>query len=90
MAIGVPAAQLRWATGLDHTSVSRNDADGWYRRALAMDSASSTKRVTRLAVSHLSATERDAVHTLTPDYERGTDADDDLLSPMMWSVMATA
>lgn len=88
MVIGLPAAQLMWVAGVDPTSVSRNDADGWYRRALAVDSTSSAKRVIRLAVSHLSATERDAIHGLTPDHERRTEADGDLISPMMWSVMA--
>jgi nodulation protein A (NodA) len=86
--IGLPTAQLRWAPGLDPLSVPRNDPDGWYSRALAVDSTSSAKRVTRLAVSHLSATERDAIHALTPDHERRTDADGGFLSPMMWSVMA--
>jgi hypothetical protein len=53
-----------------------------------VDSSSSAKRVIRLPVSHLSATERDAIYALTPDHERRTDADGELISPMMWSVMA--
>ena len=88
MAIGLPAAQLRWVAGLDPTSVSRNDPAGWYGRALAVDSTSPAKHVIRLAVSHLSATERDAIHALTPDHEHRSKADADLISPMMWSVMA--
>ena len=88
MAIEVPAAQLRWVHGLDPTSVSLNDPAGWYRRALAVDSRSSAKHVIRLAVAHLSITERDAIHALTPDHDCRSEAEADRISPMMWSVMA--
>ena len=90
MAIELPTAPLKWAPGLDPTRVSWNDPAGWYRLALAVDSASSAKHVIRLAVCHLSATERDAIRTLTPHHEPRTkpEADPDFMSPMMWSVMA--
>ena len=88
MAVGLPAAELRWAPALDPTSVSRNDPAGWYRRALAVDSASSAKHVIRLAASHLSPAERDSIRSLTPDHDRQNTSDADLNSPMMWSVMA--
>jgi GNAT superfamily N-acetyltransferase len=86
--IGVPAAQLRWVSALDPTSVSRDDPAGWYRRALAVDSASSGNYVIRLAVCHLSASERDAIRTLTPDGEVPSAADAEAASAMTWSVMA--
>lgn len=88
MAIELSSAELRWAPGLDPASVSRSDPAGWYRRALAVDSAGSTKHVIRLAVCHLSGTERDAIRTLTPDLESPAETDADHISPMMWSVMA--
>src|SRR5947209_5232983 len=87
-AIGVPAAPLRWATGIDPTSVPRNDRANWFGRALAVDSESSARHVIRLAVSHLSTTERDSIRKLTPDREGNTQADTGSASPIMWSVMA--
>lgn len=88
MAIGGPAAHLRWQPALDPTSGSWNDPAGWYRRALAVDSASSGKQVIRLAVSNLSDNERDAIRTLTPGGVVRSETDADLLSPPTWSVMA--
>jgi hypothetical protein len=88
MTIAVPTAPLAWAPGLDPASLSRNDPEGWYRRALAVDSASAAKQVLRLSVSHLSATERNAIHALVPDDECHSEVASDLVSPMMWSVMA--
>src|SRR5579859_5728689 len=87
-AIGLPAAQVRWVPGIDPTSVSRHDRTNWYGRALAVDSASSAKHVIRLAVSQLSATERDAIRGLMPGCERQTEANAGSSSPMMWSVLA--
>lgn len=86
--VEVPAAQLRWAPGLDPTSVPRNDRANWFGRALAVDSASPAKYVVRLAACHLSATEREAVRILTPDQDGNTEANASSVSPMMWSVMA--
>jgi GNAT superfamily N-acetyltransferase len=88
MTVGVPALPLRWVAARDPSSVSRDDPGGWYRHALAVDSASSGKHVIRLAVSHLSASERDALRTLTPDGEIRSEADADVASAMTWSVMA--
>jgi GNAT acetyltransferase-like protein len=86
--VGLPAAQLKWVPGLDPTSVPRNDRANWFGRALAVDSASTAKHVIRLAASHLSATERDAIRILTPDHDGNTEADAGSVSPMMWLVMA--
>lgn len=88
MAIGFPTAQLRSAPGLDPACVSRTDSAGWYQRALAVASASSSKHVVHLAACHLSATERDAIRDLTPDHGPLTEADAGRISRMMWSVMA--
>ncbi len=86
--IGLPAAQLKWTPGLDPISVARNDRANWFGRALAVDAASSAKHVIRLAGSHLSAIERDAIRILTTDHDRNTEADAGSVSPMMWLVMA--
>jgi len=73
---------------LDPSAVSRDDARGWYRNALAVDSVSSGKHVIQLPVSHLSAGERDALRILRTDAEVRNDTDAGVASTMTWSVMA--
>jgi GNAT superfamily N-acetyltransferase len=86
--INNPEPKLSWLPALDPTCVSRNNPASWYRRALAVDSASAAKHIIRLPECHLSATERDAIRTLKLDGQSWSDADPDVTSAMTWWVMA--
>lgn len=79
---------LKWLAGLDPRLVPRDDPHGWYRRALAVDSASAAKDVIRLADGHLSTSEREGIRTLTPHPSVPSGAQPDVVFPMTWSVLA--
>ena len=63
----IRASPVPWLAAVAPTAASRDDPRGWYQHALAVDSASDANHVIRLAAAHLSASEREATRSLTPD-----------------------